>query len=91
LFALATINLTRATGEVLPRFGADTIHDPKAGGETTKGFREMLFPHHRRRQLMALIVTDKAEAVSTRILTNLNRGVTAMQGKAGIPARNDLS
>ena len=40
---------------------------------------------------MALIVTDKAEAVSTRILTNLNRGVTAMQGKAGIPARNDLS
>lgn len=30
---------------------------------------------------MALIVTDKTEAVSRRILAELKRGVTAMQGK----------
>ena len=30
---------------------------------------------------MALIVTDKAETVSSRILTDLKRGVTAMSGK----------
>jgi uncharacterized membrane-anchored protein YitT (DUF2179 family) len=31
--------------------------------------------------LLALIITDKTEAVSNRILTDLRRGVTAMPGK----------
>ena len=31
--------------------------------------------------MLALIITDKPETVSSRILTDLKRGVTAMQGK----------
>lgn len=30
---------------------------------------------------MALIITDKAQTVSDRIMTDLKRGVTSMQGK----------
>jgi len=81
LIALATITMTRATGEVLPRFGTENIQDQKIGEGITKGLRELLYPRRRRRQLMALIVTDKAEAVSNRILTDLKRGVTALPGK----------
>jgi uncharacterized membrane-anchored protein YitT (DUF2179 family) len=43
--------------------------------------RGWLYPRHRRRQLLALIVTDKAKAVSDRILSDLKRGVTALSGK----------
>jgi uncharacterized membrane protein len=80
LFAIATITMTRATGEVLPRFGDETA--PAAPSQQGKqaGFRALI-PRRRRRQLLALIITNKAEAVSSRILTDLGRGVTAMQGK----------
>jgi uncharacterized membrane protein len=57
LIAVATLTMTRATGEVLPRFGEETISAMfSAQG---KGLRAFLAPRHRRRQLMALIVTDK--------------------------------
>lgn len=81
LIALATINMNRASGEVLPRFGAENIQDQKFEEGITKGLRDVLYPRHRRRQLMAMIVTDKAEAVASRILTDLKRGVTALPGK----------
>ncbi|GMV34940.1 MAG: hypothetical protein DCC59_09330 [Chloroflexi bacterium] len=81
VFAIATINMTRATGEVLPRFGDETA--PAAPSEQGKhtGLRALLVPRRRRRQLLALIITDKTQAVSNRILTDLHRGVTAMPGK----------
>ena len=81
VFAVATITMTRATGEILPRFGDETA--PAAPSEQGKhtGLRAMLVPRRRRRQLLALIITDKTEAVSNRILTDLHRGVTAMPGK----------
>lgn len=75
LIAIFTINLTRATGEVLPRFGEDTTSN---GFNKTKG---LLAPRSRRRQLLALIITDHADKVSARILTDLKRGVTALSGK----------
>jgi uncharacterized membrane protein len=79
LIAIATLSMTRATGEVLPRFGEETISAMfSAPG---KGFRAFMAPHHRRRQLMALIITDKAEAVANRILIDLKRGMTALSGK----------
>lgn len=81
LVAIGTISMTKATGEILPRFGADNGHEHPADSEKTEGLRSLLYPHHRRRQFMALIITDKAEAVSKRILTDLRRGVTALQGK----------
>lgn len=79
IFAVATINMTRATGEILPRFGDDTAASSEQG--KPKGLLTLLAPRQRRRQLLAFIITEKAEPVSNRILTDLKRGVTAMQGK----------
>jgi uncharacterized membrane protein len=76
--ALATITMTRATGEVLPRFGDFSV--PGMHGKPT-GLRAFLAPSHRRRQLLALIITSNVELVSKRILADLGRGVTAMQGR----------
>ena len=81
IFALATINMTRATGEVLPRFGDDAAASTPIEQGKHKGLRALLAPRQRRKQLIALIITDQAQAVSTHILTDLKRGVTAMQGK----------
>jgi uncharacterized membrane protein len=78
LIALGTIRMTRATGEVIPRFGEDSA--PAAPGNP-KGLRALLAPRHRRRQLLALIITSNAETVSARILKDLGRGVTALSGK----------
>jgi hypothetical protein len=81
VFAIATVTMTRATGEVLPRFGDESAPAaPSMEGKHT-GLRALLVPRRRRRQLLALIITDKTEEVSNRILTDLHRGVTAMQGK----------
>jgi uncharacterized membrane protein len=76
IFAVATVTMTRATGEVLPRFGEPA---PVAG--KPKGLRALLAPRQRRQQLLALIITDKADTVSRRILSDLKRGVTAIVGK----------
>lgn len=79
--ALLTITMTRATGEVLPRFGDEAVPVSPSEAGKLKGLRGFLAPRHRRRQLLALIITNKAEPVSKRILTDLGRGVTAMSGK----------
>jgi hypothetical protein len=81
VIALGTITMTRATGEVLPRFGDEAA--PVTPGEPGKarGLRAILAPRHQRRQLLALIITTKADTVSKRILSDLGRGVTAMAGK----------
>jgi len=81
LIAIGTVGMTQASGEILPRFGGEIgqEHDVESG--STKGLRAWLYPQHRRKQLLALIITDKAKAVSDRILTDLRRGVTALSGK----------
>jgi hypothetical protein len=81
VFALATITMTRATGEVLPRFGDEAATAAPAMQGKTRGLRSWFAPRNRRRQLLALVITSNAEAVSKRILTDLGRGVTAMEGK----------
>src|SRR3990172_2751683 len=79
LVALATITMTRATGEVLPRFGEDSTATTFGAGK--QGLRAWLAPRHHRRQLLALIITDKPKEVAGRILTDLKRGVTAISCK----------
>lgn len=79
LIAVGTISMTQATGEVLPRFGEETT--VALDKDKSKGLRAWFAPRHRRRQLLALIITGRAEAVAKRILSDLGRGVTAMQGK----------
>jgi uncharacterized membrane-anchored protein YitT (DUF2179 family) len=44
-------------------------------------FRAWFRPHSRRKQLMALIITDNSKQVADRILKDMNRGVTALAGK----------
>jgi uncharacterized membrane protein len=79
--AVATISMTQATGEILPRFGVGIEGQSHIDKNKPKGIRGWLYPRHHRRQLMALIVTDQAKAVSDRILSDLKRGVTALAGK----------
>jgi uncharacterized membrane protein len=81
IFAVATVTMTRATGEVLPRFGDETATAAPSEQGKPKGLRAWIIPRRRRRQFLALIITSKADDVSKRILTDLGRGVTAMQGK----------
>lgn len=79
--ALATINMTHAAGEILPRFGSETLASMFSPVGRAKGASPSFSPRHRRRQLVALIITGQAEAVSRRIMTDLHRGVTALTGK----------
>ena len=81
VFAIATVNMTKATGEILPRFGDESAPAAPSEQGKPKNVLSLLIPRQRRRQLLALIITDQADAVSSRILTDLKRGVTAMQGK----------
>ena len=81
LIALATINMNQATGEVLPRFGEETHASMISTHGKAKVARPFFAPRHHRRQLVALIITGQAEAVSKRIMTDLRRGVTALSGK----------
>lgn len=79
--AVATVTMTRATGEILPRFGADSPTIAVTDVEKPKDIRSWYTHRRRRRQLLALIITGKPDAVSSRILADLGRGVTALQGK----------
>ena len=81
LLAIGTVGMTKASGEVLPRFGGESGHDAHADADHEKGIRSWLQPHHRRKQLLALVITDQVDAVSKRILSDLRRGVTALSGK----------
>lgn len=81
IMALATINMTKATGEVLPRFGEDVVAPFTSPEGKRKGLHAFFAPAHRRKQLMALVITGKPEAVAGRILKDLGRGVTALTGK----------
>jgi uncharacterized membrane-anchored protein YitT (DUF2179 family) len=81
IFAIVTVTMTRATGEVLPRFGEESVMAAPTEDGKPKSLRAWFAPRHRRRQLLALIITGKAETVSNRILSDLGRGVTAITGK----------
>lgn len=79
--ALATISLTQASGEVLPRFGEETLSSMFSKNGKPRASRPFFAPRSRRRQLMALIITAKAETVAKKIMADLGRGVTALFGK----------
>ena len=80
LLAIGTVGMTKATGEILPRFGGENGHETLEEQGKPKDLRSWLSPRHHRKQLLALVITDKAKQVSGRILTDLKRGVTAMSG-----------
>lgn len=78
---LLTMRLRAATGEVLPRY-AETRDLRQLEGAGPTGLLGAWFrPHRRRQQLMAFIVTNRAEPVSGAIIEEMSRGVTAMEGR----------
>ena len=81
MIAVGTVGMTKATGEVLPRFGSDASQEGHENRSFLHGIRSALVPAHRRKQLLAFVITNKAKPVSDRILSDLKRGVTAMQGQ----------
>jgi uncharacterized membrane protein len=80
VIAVATVGMNKATGEILPRFGEDSGHEFHEKPEAADGIRSALFPRHKRKQMLAIIITDNAKPVADRIMADLRRGVTAMSG-----------
>lgn len=78
---LLTLPLQSTSGEVLPRFGTESW---AAGIDLTKNLytkkKAWFRPSRRRQQFMALIITERAEQVTNRILEDMGRGVTALEG-----------
>jgi uncharacterized membrane protein len=83
---LLTVTLQEASGEVWPRYGtlSSWIHMdgilPERGPQGERGWRAWFRPSYRRQQLLALIITDHAQAVSEKIMHEMKRGVTALAG-----------
>lgn len=79
LIGLFTIGMHEASGEVLPRYFAQ--QESSEDSERLIRLGAWFRPSSRRKQLMALIITDHGEGVSARILKDMNRGVTSLTGK----------
>jgi len=81
MLALLTAGLQQATGEILPRFAEGRAPVSLEEEEPNAARRSPWFRSARRRQqLLALVITDRAQAVGEHILKELNRGVTAIPG-----------
>ena len=85
LIALLTRSLHEATGEVLPRYatGQASMGDAlaSAGRQLDEPAQRAWFrPHKRRQQLLAQIITHFPDAVAERLLHDLARGVTKLDG-----------
>jgi uncharacterized membrane protein len=84
VIAMATMSLHDATGEVFPHFehnfGFSLPHTHKVQQQKGDRRKPWFRASGRRKQLLALIVTDCAPAVSARILKEMSRGVTALSG-----------
>jgi uncharacterized membrane protein len=75
-FALLTLNLRQASGEVLPRFDLPNLRLGKVSG-----LRAWFRPSARRQQLLTFIITNHPDTVSTTILKDMRRGATIVDGK----------
>lgn len=91
LIGILTAGLHQASGEVLPQWGNDVPilshlwHSMEVGENGSVSNDKMQATVHRarrkRKQLLALIISERPEALSARVLEELNRGVTCLHGK----------
>jgi hypothetical protein len=95
LFGLLTAGLTQASGEVLPKFdGLPVINSLRRAMETHRNGEEPLPSQgkerssRKRRQIMALVVTNSPQAVSEKIVAEMKRSGTLLNGK-GIYSKED--
>jgi hypothetical protein len=88
VIGFATAGLTQATGEVLPKFGEfpilsqlwEAMEIPEGAAVKSKR-RTTVPPVRHRRQLLALIIANKPQAIADRVLKEMRRGVTALHGQ----------
>jgi len=80
LLGILTIRLQKASGEVLPRFATSSADIPTESVRPS-AIRAWFRPHAKRQQYLAYVVTEKPGEVSQAIMSQLDRGVTAMPGK----------
>jgi hypothetical protein len=79
-FGLVTIGLRQASGEIVPRFGAHIHTGPRGGTGRRREDRAGAWfrPSRRRRQFLAVVITDRATEVSAAVLEKMQRGLTAV-------------
>lgn len=83
LIAIITFGMRASAGEVLPQSEALNLSNDwlqNLAAAASHVLPEEL-PLPGRHKHLAIIITDKAEEVSQQLLSMLNRGVTALQGK----------
>jgi hypothetical protein len=83
ILSFATLGLQEASGEVLPRFfsAQDQAQINEVEARPAGRLRAWFRPRGRRKQLLALIITDRAQTVADNILKEMQRGVTSIPGK----------
>lgn len=90
LIGFLTSGLNQATGEVLPKWGSEVPilsnlwHSMQVNGNGQPSNHIEKAVHRMRRkrkQLLALIISEKPKTIADRILIDLQRGVTALYGK----------
>lgn len=80
LAGVLTAWLHQSAGEVLPRFG-DAIAAPLNGLQGEPGSRGAWYRQtRRRRQMLALVITDHPREIAEKVLEGMHRGVTALCG-----------
>ena len=80
ILALATIGLQHSAGEVHPRFEGLQAELFAPFTKAMDGTHAWFRPSSHRKQLLTLIITEKAKAVSNAILKEMRRGVTILTG-----------
>lgn len=71
IISLLTFQMRHSAGEVLPRYQAQDAEDDRL-----PWFR----PSQHRQQLLALVITQRGEQVSAKIMSDMSRGVTMLSG-----------
>lgn len=90
IIGLGTAGLQQASGEVLPRSGeipilskiwqALEVKDASAQGAALRRDFARIW-RRRRQQLLCIVISSKPQAVAQRIMKDLRRGVTGLQGE----------
>jgi uncharacterized membrane protein len=81
ILGVTTVGLQEASGEVLPRYSIGMENVWKSIAKVSSGPAKGWFRQTgQRRQFLAYIITDKAQAVSDQVLKELKRGVTSLAG-----------
>jgi len=81
LIGVLTLGLQEASGEVLPRYLSPQEMKAAEAAASVNKLRPWFRRSSRRRQLMALIITDRGAEVADQILKDMHRGVTSLPGK----------